>query len=262
MEENKKEEKKEKVEVKETTKNETKETKTKKETKKDTKKDTKKENNAKTEELKKEATDTVNQVKDTIKNFDIKKDSIETKGFVVEMFKNPLGKIKEIVDKDTSKYFTYGIIILAIWVVARLINRSFSFSHIWGLSRVGSAILSILISGITPIVSVLVMSLIVFVMNTKNKKQLTTVITAIISASIPSVIASVVSILTIFGTKVSTITAPFASFCEVISTVLMYFTIKAIFGVEKNSEFIKKFVLIQGIFYIVYIVLSFFEIYI
>ena len=166
MEENKKEEKKEKVEAKETTKNETK---TKKETKKDTKKDVKKENNAKTEELKKEATDTVNQVKDTIKNVDIKKDSIETKGFVVEMFKNPLGKIKEIVDKDTSKYFTYGIIILAIWVVARLINRSFSFSHIWGLSRVGSAILSILISGITPIVSVLVMSLIVFVMNTKNK---------------------------------------------------------------------------------------------
>lgn len=250
MEENKKEEKKEKVEAKETTKNETKENKTKKES------------NAKTEELKKEATDTVNQVKDTIKNVDIKKDSIETKGFVVEMFKNPLGKIKEIVDKDTSKYFTYGIIILAIWVVARLINRSFSFSHIWGLSRVGSALLSILISGITPIVSVLVMSLIVFVMNTKNKKQLTTVITAIISASIPSVIASVVSILTIFGTKVSTITAPFASFCEVISTVLMYFTIKAIFGVEKNSEFIKKFVLIQGIFYIVYIVLSFFEIYI
>lgn len=250
MEENKKEEKKEKVEAKETTKNETKENKTKKES------------NAKTEELKKEATDTVNQVKDTIKNVDIKKDSIETKGFVVEMFKNPLGKIKEIVDKDTSKYFTYGIIILAIWVVARLINRSFSFSHIWGLSRVGSAILSILISGITPIVSVLVMSLIVFVMNTKNKKQLTTVITAIISASIPSVIASVVSILTIFGTKVSTITAPFASFCEVISTVLMYFTIKAIFGVEKNSEFIKKFVLVQGIFYIVYIVLSFFEIYI
>lgn len=250
MEENKKEEKKEKVEAKETTKNETKENKTKKES------------NAKTEELKKEATDTVNQVKDTIKNVDIKKDSIETKGFVVEIFKNPLGKIKEIVDKDTSKYFTYGIIILAIWVVARLINRSFSFSHIWGLSRVGSAILSILISGITPIVSVLVMSLIVFVMNTKNKKQLTTVITAIISASIPSVIASVVSILTIFGTKVSTITAPFASFCEVISTVLMYFTIKAIFGVEKNSEFIKKFVLVQGIFYIVYIVLSFFEIYI
>ena len=40
---------------------------------------------------KKEATDTVNQVKDTIKNVDIKKDSIETKGFVVEMFKNPLG---------------------------------------------------------------------------------------------------------------------------------------------------------------------------
>ena len=226
------------------------------------KKEVKKENNGKSEELKKEATDTVNQVRDTIKNVDIKKDSIETKSFIVNMFKNPLGKIKEIVDKDTSKYFTYAIIILAIWVVAKLISRSFSFSHIWGFSNVGSAILLILISGITPIVSILVMSLIVFIMNTKNKKQLTTVITAVISASIPLVISAVVSLLTIFGTKASILTTPFSGFCNVISTILMYFAIKSIFGVEKNSEFIKKFVIIQGIFYIVYIVLSFFEIYI
>ena len=37
-----------------------------------------------TDALKSEASTTVNQVKDTIKNVDIKKDSIETKGFVLE----------------------------------------------------------------------------------------------------------------------------------------------------------------------------------
>ena len=58
------------------------------------------------EELKSEASTTVNQVKDTIKNVDIKKDSIETKGFISELFKDPLGKIKEIVDKK----FDYLII--------------------------------------------------------------------------------------------------------------------------------------------------------
>ena len=60
----------------------------------------KEEKKVNTEELKSEASTTVNQVKDTIKNVDIKKDSIETKGFIAELFKDPLGKIKEIVDKD------------------------------------------------------------------------------------------------------------------------------------------------------------------
>ena len=65
-----------------------------------------------TEELKTEASSTVNQVKETIKKVDIKKDSIETKGFIKEMFKDPLGKIQEIVTKDTGKVLTYSIIIL------------------------------------------------------------------------------------------------------------------------------------------------------
>ena len=83
----------------------------------------KEEKKVNTEELKSEASTTVNQVKDTIKNVDIKKDSIETKGFIAELFKDPLGKIKEIVDKENNQYFKYAIIILVIWVVAELISR-------------------------------------------------------------------------------------------------------------------------------------------
>ena len=60
------------------------------------------EKKAKTEELKNEASSTVSEVKDTIKQVDIKKDSIETKGFVTELFKDPLGKIKEIVTKENK----------------------------------------------------------------------------------------------------------------------------------------------------------------
>ena len=44
-----------------------------------------------TEELKSEASSTVNQVKDTIKNVNIKKDTVEAKGFIGDMFKDPLG---------------------------------------------------------------------------------------------------------------------------------------------------------------------------
>ena len=54
------------------------------------------ENKINTEELKSEASNTVNQVKDTIKKEEKKKDSVETKGFVMEMFKNPLEKLKKL----------------------------------------------------------------------------------------------------------------------------------------------------------------------
>lgn len=215
-----------------------------------------------TEELKSEASNTVNQVKDTIKNVDIKKDSIETKGFVTDMFKNPLEKIKEIVDKDNGQYLKYAIIIIVIWVIAELLDRCFTVGSIWGLSSWGSSLMSVIRATITPLVSILVMSIIVLVMNSKNKKQLTTIITAVTTANIPVVISSVVGLLTVFGSSVSTITTPFAIFCGTISTVLMYFALKAVFGEEKNSDFVKKFVMIEAIYYVAYIVLSLLKIYI
>ena len=214
------------------------------------------------EELKKEATETVNQVKETIKKVDIKKDSVETKGFIIDMFKNPLKKMQQIVNRNTGKSLTYAIIILIIWVVAELVNKSFSFGHVWKYSNIGSALISTILAGITPIVSVLVMSVIIFIMNKNSKKKLTTIITVVIAASIPLVIASVVQLLNIYSTQVSLLTTPFGKLCNAISVILMYFAIKSVFGSEKNSEFIKKFILVETIYYVVYIVLALLNIYI
>ena len=220
------------------------------------------ENKVNTEELKNEASNTVNQVKDTIKNVDIKKDSIETKGFITELFKNPLEKIKEIVENDNGKYLKYAIIILVIWVAAELIVRCFTVGTIWRWSSLGTSLMSIIRATIAPVISVLVMSIIVLIMNKKNKKPLTTIIAAVTTANIPVAIASVVSVLTIFSSSVSLITSPFAILCNTISTVLMYFTLKTIFGEEKNSDFIKKFVIVEAIYYAAYIIFSLLRIYI
>ena len=195
---------------------------------------------SRSEELKKEATETVNQVKETIKKVDIKKDSVETKGFIIDMFKNPLKKMQQIVNRNTGKSLTYAIIILIIWVVAELVNKSFSFGHVWKYSNIG----------------------IIFIMNKNSKKKLTTIITVVIAASIPLVIASVVQLLNIYSTQVSLLTTPFGKLCNAISVILMYFAIKSVFGSEKNSEFIKKFILVETIYYVVYIVLALLNIYI
>ena len=226
------------------------------------KEEVKEEKKINTEELKAEATNTVNQVKDTIKKVDIKKDSIETKGFVVDIFKDPLGKIQEIVTKDTAKYLTYALIILAIWVIAVVVSKCFTYSHVFKYTKIGSAIKEILLTGIAPIVSVLVMSIIAFIMNRKNKKQLTTVMTVVMVASLPIAIAAVVGLLTVISSKISMVTVPFARLCNVTSVVLMYFALKALFNEEKNSDFIKKFVFVETIYYACYIVLSLINVYI
>jgi hypothetical protein len=99
-------------------------------------------------------------------------------------------------------------------------------------------------------------------MNKDNKKSMVTIITAVVTAKVPVIIASVVSLLTIIDSKVSLVTSPFASLCTVISTVLMYFTAKAICGEEQNSKFFKKFVIIEIIFYVAYLIISLLGIYI
>lgn len=219
------------------------------------------EKNMDSKNIKEEATDAVNQVKDTIKNVDIKKDSLETKGFIVEMFKNPLEKIREIATKNDKKFLKYVIIILVIWCISELVHEIFTL-NIWGYFNLGKNILRVIIAGITPIISILVMSIIVFLVKGKNKKNLTTIVSTITSANIPMVIASIVSLLTLINIRANVLTNPFTQLCNVITIILSYFGIKSLLGIEKNSEYIKKFVIIEAIFYIVYIVLSFLDIYI
>lgn len=216
-----------------------------------------------TKDIKEETSNTVNKVKDTIKNVDIKKDSIETKSFIVELFKDPLGKINEIVSKDTSKYFKYAIIILIVWTIAVCIKSISSKIGFWGYGPNGfNYILAIVKTTLAPIFGVIVMSVIIFVMNKTNKKELTTIISAVTTTKVPIVIASIISLLTIFSGNISTLTAPFTILCSTISIVLLFFAMKNIFGQEKNSEFIKKFALVEVIYYGIYILISFLGIYI
>ena len=204
----------------------------------------------------------VGTVLNTVSDFP-KKKYVEVEIIEVASSANQYTPVRIVVkDKENNQYFKYAIIILVIWVVAELISRCFLVGPIWGLSSLGSSLMSVIKATIAPICSILVMSIIVLVMNSKNKKSLTTIITTVTTANIPLVIASVVSILTIFGSSISTITIPFTRLCSAVSIVLMYFTLKSIFGEEKNSEFIKKFALVELVYYIAYIVFSLLNIYI
>ena len=56
------------------------------------------------EELKNETKETINQVKDTIKNVDINKEAKETKGFVQEMIVSPFERVEKIAKGEEDAF--------------------------------------------------------------------------------------------------------------------------------------------------------------
>lgn len=224
----------------------------------------KEEQNINTEEIKKETVETVNQVKETIKNVDIKNDAKAATGFVSSMFKDPFGTMKQIVNDSSNKQFKTAIIFVVVWMVAELVYALFGGYYSvnrFSFNLAFKQILTIIKAVIAPVLGIVVLSGIVYVMNKENKRSMITTITGIVTAKIPVVIASVVSLLTIIDSKVSIITNPFASLCSVISIELMYFTTKIMFNEDHNSKFFKKFILIEAIYYAIYVVVSLLGIY-
>lgn len=219
--------------------------------------------NMNTEQIKQETVDAVNQVKETIKNVDIKNDAKEATGFVSAMVKDPFGLLKQIVNDTTNKHFKTAVIFIIVWMAIILVNRIFGryYSVGFSFSLAFKQILEIIKALIAPIVGIVVLSGIVTVMNKENKKSLTTTMTAIVTAKIPVIIAAAISLLTIIDTKISTVTSPISSLCSVITTVLTYFAIKLIMEEEQNSKFFKKFVVIEAIYYAIYIVVSLLGVY-
>ncbi len=213
------------------------------------------------EEIKKETSETVKKVKETVKNVNIKDETLKTKGFIKEMFKNPVNKIKEIANEDT-KYLKTAIFILVIWTIAVFIKSTYSTIYYWGFSRVFSNLLDVIKAILVPILGVIVYSVIIFILNKNEKKSLTNIISTVTATQLPLAIASIVSLLTIFSYEIVNLTTAFTKLCTVITIVLSYFGYKELLKDNNDSTFIKKFVLIQICYYIVYIILTFLGIYI
>ena len=220
----------------------------------------KQENSVNTEELKNETMDTVKQVKETIKNVDVKEEAKATKGFVLEMIKNPLDKIKEIANDSTNKYFKTAIVLVIIWAVVALLGvisfKTFSFSLL------GSTLLRYVKIILAPVATVIAMSLVIFLMNKKSKKSLVTVLTTVTATELPVIVADVISLLTIFSYNAVSITSRISGLCSVISTVLLYFAIRELYNEENEKTVLKNFVIIQALYIVLSLVISYLGIYI
>ena len=159
-------------------------------------------------ELKKEATDTLNETKEQIKNMNIKEEAQKGKGLVGKLLKNPIGTIKEMVKDEKNQFYKTAILVVCIWIVIVLLKEILSCIvyefHTFKILRTIKII-------IAPIVKIIAMSIIIHMLNKENKQTLTKAITAVVIAKIPVVISSCLGFLTYISSNITYITNPILS---------------------------------------------------
>ena len=200
-----------------------------------------------TEDLKNETKDTVNQVKETIKNVDLKKDAEATKGFVKEMFSNPIEAVKRASSGEEG-ILKKVIIIVLLHIVVMCAYKIIDVIRDYGITQILFHLDKIIWYSTKPLVSIILFSLMIYIMNKNNKKTLTSIVSTMVVATIPLVIFDLLELIRMVTYGVSAV----AIFTNSLSTmffgiyiIIAYFGMKEIFGITEENKAIKKFSLVQ-----------------
>ena len=204
--------------------------------------------------------DSNNSSNDEFKKVDFKDGTQNCKNFFSSFFSNPIKTLKNISDSKHNLFFNTSIIILLVWVLIMFLHTLLrNVYHTSALYTFLSAIRDLTI----PIISIGFLALIIYCMapNKDEKCNLTNTLTASIVCKIPIIFASFISLINLVSDKAYFITNPIAYFCIAISILLTYFAIKFLYKESEDFKSFKKFMVIEGIFYGVYLILSFLWIY-
>ena len=191
---------------------------------------------------------------------DFKDGTQNCKNFFSSFFSNPIKTLKNISESRRNLFFNTSIIILLAWVLIMFLHALLgNVYHTNGLYIFLSAIRDLTI----PIISVGFLALIIYCMapNKDEKCSLTNTITASIVCKIPIIFVSLLSLITLVSDKAYIIINPIAYFCIAISILLTYFAVKFLYKESEDFKSFKKFMVVEGIFYGVYLILSFLGIY-
>ena len=201
-----------------------------------------------------------NSSNDEFTKVDFKDGTQNCKNFFSSFFSNPIKTLKNISQSKHNLFFNTSIIILLFWVLIMFFKALFSTTY----SSNGLYIFLTAVRDLTiPIISVGFMALIIYCIdpNKDEKCNLTNTITSVIVCKIPVIIASFISLINLVSNKAYYITNPLTYFCISLSILLTYFAIKYLYKECEDFKSFKRFMVVYGIFYGVYLILSFLGIY-
>ena len=121
-------------------------------------------------------------------------------------------------------------------------------------------ILGLFFSILGPAIIISVISLIIYLFMKNKKKNYLTIASTLIIAYMPVITSSIISLLGYINTYTAKLTNTYASFCSVITAVLTYFAIKAIYSEEDDNKATITYLIIMGIYFAFVLVLKLFGI--
>ena len=220
-------------------------------------------------ETKQESNEVKTEEKQTTKNTNFKDEANEAKNFFVNLFNAPLKAVQKVVSNPKS-FMKITIILLVAWAIFECLGsiisvvKTYSYSPYYTFSTFFrnsiSDFLKVFVAILIPVASVAALSGIICLLMKDKRKNYLTIASTIIIAKIPVVAASLISLLGYINSQVRVITNSFADFCTVISTVLVYFTIKALYKEEDDNKISKTFLITMAIYFAVVLVLRLFNI--
>lgn len=208
-----------------------------------------------TEQLKNETKETVNKVKDSIKNVDLKKDAKETKSFLKEMFSNPFEAVRRVAE-DGENVLSKVVFLMIIWIAASVIAGIITIMKYGKYSSIGNNLMDFISYILGPILYILVPAIIILIMNKQNKKSLITIISTLTIAAVPTIINEIIDIIEGLVSGITIISSPISTMFSAIALVLTYFGMKDLFGEKEDKSFIKKYAIIKLLAAFVLIILG------
>lgn len=218
-----------------------------------------------TEEIKQEAKETAAETKEPAKNTNIKRDYSTNINFFKNIFKTPYDEIKNVA-KSPKSYFIIILVSFITWVVAELIGgiivlvsniSSFSFSSniVRYFTNSLSDIVSFFFTIVGPAIIIAAMSLIIYLFMKNKKKNYLTIASTLIVAYIPVATSSIISLFGYINTYAARITNVYANFTTVITALLTYFAIKALYSEEDDNKATITYFITMGIYFAFVLVL-------
>ena len=201
-----------------------------------------------------------NSSKDEFVKVDIKVGTKNSKDFFISFFNNPINLLKRISKSKDTKCFNVSLLILLIWLVITFIHSLFSYSYEYD----GIMYVLVIIRDLTiPILSVGFLSLIIHCINPNKDDQyrLTNTIASVITCKIPIICANFLSLFGLITNKAFLIINPIIYLCMAISLIFTFFAIKYLYKESEDAKSFKMFLIVEITFYIVYLFLSFLDIY-
>ena len=115
---------------------------------------------------------------------------------------------------------------------------------------------------LVPILNIALLAFILYLLQRKQKKEFFSILITVTIAKVPIILASIVNLLTYINIDISSGTTAFYGLCSVLSTILIYFSIKHMFAEEDENKVTKTFLIAMSIYYGISIILNFLNIYI